>query len=146
MGFHRAALWIAVCVVIALASVSALIVDPLFRTLMALLAVMPLIYLAVRVALGSERRVAQQRRRFLKLRAVTDEFAISVRNLNRLTVIAKTDPSAPEDTSKMIEDLVQRMHVLVERMKEAAGEEDPGIQPLEPMAAAGGAQKGESIG
>lgn len=126
MSFHRATLWVVAGAVIALAAVSAFIARPLPRTLLALLAAMPLIYVAVRVALGSERRVAQQRRRFLKLRAVTDEFVMSVRNLNRLTVISKTDPDAPEDIGKMIEELVRRMHGLVERMKEAAGEEEPG--------------------
>lgn len=125
MSFHRATLWVVAGAVIALAAVSAFIARPLPRTLLALLAAMPLIYVAVRVALGSERRVAQQRRRFLKLRAVTDEFVMSVRNLNRLTVISKTDPDAPEDIGKMIEELVRRMHGLVERMKEAAGEEEP---------------------
>ena len=146
MGFHKAVLWIAVGSVIALAAVSALIARPLPRTVMALLAVLPLMYAAVRVALGSERRVAWQRRRFLKLRAVTDEFVMSVRNLNRLTVIAKTDPNAPEDTRKMIEDLVKRMHALVERMKEAAGEEESAIEPGEPVAAEGAFQKGEPSG
>ena len=122
MQFHKAWLWVALGGVIALVFVSIAVPEPSFRALLSVLAIVPLLYVSVRVALGSERQVANERRRYMKLRNVTDEFIMHVRNLNRLTVIAQgEDP--PEDADAMIEDVVGRMHGLVDRMRDAAGQE-----------------------
>ena len=121
MKFHKAWLWVAAAGVIALVVVAVVVEEPGFRALLSVLAIVPLLYVSVRVALGSERQVASERRKFMKLRNVTDEFIMHVRNLNRITVIAKgEDP--PEDATGMIDDIVERMHGLVERMRDAAGE------------------------
>ncbi len=127
MRFHKAWLLVAGGGVIALVVVSVAVPEPMFRALLSVLAIVPLLYVSIRVALGSERRVAQERRKYNKLRNVTDEFIMNVRNLNRLTVIAK-GPDAPQDADGMIEEVVERMHQLVERMRDAAGQED---QPTE---------------
>jgi hypothetical protein len=48
---------------------------------------------------------------------------MSVRNLNRLTMAGKmVDP--PENVDVMIEEIVKRMHGLVDSIRVAAGEED----------------------
>ncbi|UCC72232.1 MAG: hypothetical protein JSV86_17985 [Gemmatimonadota bacterium] len=121
MKFHKAWLFVAAGGVIALVFVAVAVPEPAFRALLSVLAVVPLLYVSVRVALGSERQVAQERRKYMKLRNVTDEFIMHVRNLNRITVIAKgEDP--PDDAEAMVDDIVERMHGLVERMRQAAGE------------------------
>ncbi|UCC83876.1 MAG: hypothetical protein JSW46_02775 [Gemmatimonadota bacterium] len=122
MQFHKAWLWVAAGGVVALVFVSVAVPEPAFRALLSVLAVVPLLYVTVRVALGSERQVAHERRRYTKLRNVTDEFIMHVRNLNRITVIAKGE-SPPEDAKGMIDDIVERMHKLVDRMRDAAGQE-----------------------
>jgi hypothetical protein len=121
MRFHKAWLWVAGGGVIALVVVSVAVPEPTFRALLSVLAIVPLLYVSIRVALRSERQVAQERRKYLKLRNVTDEFIMNVRNLNRLTVIAQAE-GAPHDANAMIEEVVERMHQLVERMRDAAGQ------------------------
>jgi hypothetical protein len=112
--------------VVALVSVTVLIEETGLRTLLSILAILPLIYVSVRVALGSERQVAHERRKYMKLRNVTDEFIMHVRNLNRITVISKgEDP--PEDADAMIGDIIARMHNLVDRMRDAAGVVSPSV-------------------
>jgi hypothetical protein len=122
MQFHKAWLWVALGGVIALVFVSVAVPEPSFRALLSVLAIVPLLYVSVRVALGSERQVAHERRRYMKLRNVTDEFIMHVRNLNRLSVIAQGE-EPPEDADAMIDDVVGRMHGLVDRMRDAAGQE-----------------------
>ncbi len=113
-----------------------LVSDPLFRVTLSLVAGMAMIYRAIRVALGSERRLARERRRYLKLRMATDEFLMNVRNLNRLLVTAgqsETQPAVELDAE--VDEVVGRMHELVDLMREAAGEADrprgfvPGAPP-----------------
>jgi hypothetical protein len=122
MQFHKAWLWVALGGVIALVFVSIAVPEPSFRAFLSVLAIVPLLYVSVRVALGSERQVAHERRRYMKLRNVTDEFIMHVRNLNRLSVIAQGE-EPPEDADAMIDDVVGRMHGLVDRMRDAAGQE-----------------------
>lgn len=122
MRFHKAWLWVAVGGVVALVFVSVAVPEPAFRALLSVLAIVPLLYVTVRVALGSERQLAHERRRYMKLRETTDEFIMHVRNLNRITVIAKGE-SPPDDAGKMIDDIIERMHGLVDRMRDAAGQE-----------------------
>ena len=122
MQFHKAWLWVAAGGVVALVFVSVAVPEPGFRALLSVLAIVPLLYVTVRVALGSERQLAHERRRYMKLRNVTDEFIMHVRNLNRITVISKGD-SPPEDADSMIDDIIDRMHGLVDRMRDAAGQE-----------------------
>ncbi|NIR46710.1 MAG: hypothetical protein GWN99_20095 [Gemmatimonadetes bacterium] len=124
MKFHKAWLWVALGGVIALVFVSVLIRDPGVRALLSVVAVLPLLHVTLRVALDSERDVAREKRKYMKLRTVTDEFILNVRNLNRLTIVAK-GKDAPEDVDRMIDEVVARMHSLVDRMREAAGEESP---------------------
>ena len=128
MGFHKAVLGVALGGVIALVFVSLAIDERVLRTLLSVLAVLPLLYVSIRVALRSERNVASERRRFMKLRNVTDEFIMNVRNLNRLALASRIDEAAP-DADAMIEEVVQRMHKLVEHMRDVAGEESPEPEP-----------------
>ncbi len=128
MGFHKAVLGVALGGVIALVFVSLAIDERVLRTLLSILAVLPLLYVSIRVALRSERDVASERRRFMKLRNVTDEFIMNVRNLNRLALASRIDEAAP-DADAMIEEVVQRMHKLVEHMRDVAGEESPEPEP-----------------
>ena len=128
MGFHKAVLGVALGGVIALVFVSLAIDERVLRTLLSVLAVLPLLYVSIRVALRSERNVASERRRFMKLRNVTDEFIMNVRNLNRLALASRIDEAAP-DADAMIEEVVERMHKLVEHMRDDAGEESPDPAP-----------------
>lgn len=123
MGFHRSVLWVAMGGVIGLVIINVWVDEPILRSALAVLAITPLLYVTVRVALGSERRVAQERRKFLKLRNVTDEFILNVRTLNRLSVAAKAE-DAPAGANDRIDEIVARMHALVDRMRGAAGNED----------------------
>jgi hypothetical protein len=82
-----------------------------------------LLYVTGEVAKGYVRQADWQRRRYSKLRTVTDEFIIAVRNLNRLTVLAQ-DENPPENAKEMIDELVQRMRTLVDRIVAAAGQAD----------------------
>lgn len=125
MKLHKGWLWAAAGGVLALVLVSVLVSDPTSRTLLALLSIAPLIFVTGEVAKGYVRQADWQRRRFTKLRSVTDEFIIAVRNLNRLTVLAQDD-DPPENAKEMIEEVVQRMRTLVDRIVSAAGQTDPG--------------------
>lgn len=124
MRFHRAWAWAAVAGVIALVAVSLFVGDPGVRTLLSLASITPLLYVTGKLSKTYQRRMAQERRRFSKLRHVTDDFIMSVRNLNRLKVLAQ-EGDAHEDTQGMIEEVVQRMRQTVDRIVEAAGVEDP---------------------
>ena len=119
---HRSWLVMAMGGLIALIAVSMFINDPGLRVLLAILSILPLLHVSLRVALGSEKDAAHERRKFMKLRTVTDEFIMQVRSLNRLSIIAKGE-NPPEDTGPMIEEVVGKMHKLVDRMRDAAGEE-----------------------
>jgi len=123
MKSNRAWLVTAAGGVVVLVFVSAVVNEPALRVGLSLLAIVPLLYATIRVTLGSERRAAQERRKFVKLRSITDEFIMSVRNLNRLTLAGKME-DPPENVDAMIEEVVKRMHALVDRIRFAAGEED----------------------
>ncbi len=133
MSYSRSVLWIALAG-IALLVVTVLVSDPLFRVTLSLVAVMAMIYIAIRVALGSERRLARERRRYLKLRMATDEFLMNVRNLNRLLVTAGQSETQPVELDAEVDEVVGRMHELVDLMREAAGKADrpPGFVPGAP--------------
>lgn len=124
MKFHGSWVLAAAGGIIALVVVSVLVDDPTTRALLSILAMVPLLWVTVRIALGTQRRLTEERRRFNRLRNATDEFVINVRNLNRVVLSARTD-EPPDDLEMMLEDIVGRMHQLVERIREAAGEEDP---------------------
>lgn len=124
MKLHKAWLWAAAGGVLALVLVSLLVRDATSRTLLALLSIGPLLYVTGEVAKGYVRQADWQRRRYSKLRTVTDEFIIAVRNLNRLTVLAQ-DENPPENAREMIDEVVQRMRTLVDRIVAAAGQSDP---------------------
>ncbi len=124
MKLHKVWLWAAAGGVLALVLVSLLVQDATSRTLLALLSIGPLLYVTGEVAKGYVRQAAWQRRRYSKLRTVTDEFIIAVRNLNRLTVLAQ-DENPPENAREMIDQVVQRMRTLVDRIVAAAGQSDP---------------------
>ncbi len=124
MKLHKGWLWAAAGGVLALVLVNVLVGDPTSRALLALVSIGPLLYVTAEVAKGSVRQADWQRRRYTKLRSVTDEFIIAVRNLNRLTVLAQ-DESPPENVREMIDEVVQRMRTLVDRIVLAAGQTDP---------------------
>jgi hypothetical protein len=63
----------------------------------------------------------------MRLRTVTDEFIMHVRNLNRLKVIAQ-GRNPPEDISRMMDEVVQRMHSTVDRIRDVAGQESPPVE------------------
>jgi hypothetical protein len=122
MKFHRAWLVVALGGVIALVFVTTFVSEPGPRVFLSMVAILPLLYVSLRLAREAEQQAAHERRKFMKLRTVTDEFIMNVRSLNRLSVIAQGE-NPPEDTSSMIDDVIEQMHGLVERMRDAAGEE-----------------------
>jgi hypothetical protein len=124
MRFNRAWLWAAGLGVIALVATSALVEDPGIRAPLAVLCIIPLLQVTVRFALASQQQSAQDRRKYMRLRTVTDEFIMHVRNLNRLKVIAQ-GRNPPEDIDRMMEEVVQRMHATVDRIRSVAGQESP---------------------
>lgn len=121
MGFKKSVSWAALIGVIALVAVSLAVEQPIARALLSLLAISPLLYVAVRVSRIFERQAAQQERRYVSLREVTDEFIMHVRNLNRITVAGRIE-NAPDNVASMIDEIVERMHKLVERMRNVAGQ------------------------
>ena len=127
MDFQKSVSWAAIAGVIALVAISLTVGDPSLRAILSLAAISPLLDIALKVSRIFERHAAQQKRRYVRLREITDEFIMHVRNLNRITVAGKIE-NAPENVGTMIDEIVERMHKLVERMREAAGKplEEPG--------------------
>lgn len=132
MGFHKTVLWVTVAGLIVLVAVTAGVQQPLLRTVFAVLAVTPMVFVTIRIALGLEHRLAKERRKYLRLRSATDEFLMNTRNLNRLAVAAEqfaTEP--PVELVGQIQQVVERMHSLVDTMRDAAGDtvHPPGFIP-----------------
>jgi len=125
MKVHSA--WVAAAAlgIVALVLVSLFITDPMSRALLALASVVPVLYVTAKLSQTFEKQLASERRRFSKLRHVTDDFILSVRNLNRLAVLAQ-EPDAPEDTQGMMELVIGRMRTTVDRIVEVAGQQDQG--------------------
>ena len=125
MKVHSA--WVAAAAlgIVALVLVSLFVTDPTPRALLALASVVPILYVTAKLSQTFEKQLASERRRFSKLRHVTDDFILSVRNLNRLAVLAQ-EPDAPEDTQGMMEQVIGRMRTTVDRIVEVAGQQDQG--------------------
>ena len=128
MNINRGWLWAAFVAVIALVLVSTLVIDPTVRAALSIVAITPLLVLTGRVAKGIQQREAYQKRRFSKLRGVTDEFLMAVRNLNRITLVVR-DENPPENAEEMLGEVVRRLHELVDRIVEAAGQADTDLGP-----------------
>lgn len=126
MNVHRGWLWAAFLAVIALVLVSTLIVDPTVRAALSVVAIAPLLVLAGKAAREAEKRKAWQKRRFTKLRTVTDEFLMGVRNLNRITLVVR-DENPPENAQEMYDEVVDRLRKMVDRIVEAAGQADTDV-------------------
>jgi hypothetical protein len=123
MNVNRGWLWAAFVAVIALVLVSTLVVDPTTRAALSVVAIAPLLFLTARVAKNIEQREAYQKRKFSKLRGVTDEFLMAVRNLNRITLVVR-DENPPDNAQEMLNEIVGRLHELVDRIVESAGQAD----------------------
>lgn len=123
MNVSRAWLRAAFVAIIALVLVSTLVVDPTVRAALSIVAITPLLILTGRVAKGIQQREAYQKRRFSKLRGVTDEFLMAVRNLNRITLVVREE-NPPENAQEMLNEVVGRLLALVDRIVEAAGQAD----------------------
>jgi len=128
MNVNRGWLWATFVAIIALVLVSTLVVDPTVRAALSIVAITPLLILTGRVARGIQQREAYQKRRFSKLRGVTDEFLLAVRNLNRITLVVR-DENPPENAEEMLGEVVRRLHELVDRIVEAAGQADTDLGP-----------------
>ncbi len=128
MRFHYMTLWIAALGLVAVVLVTIAIADPMVRLLLVVISITPLIYMMIRIAFESERRLEKERRRYTRLRTATDEFLTNVRNLNRLKT-GEEPEGAPVDVDDEIDDVIDRMHNLVERMREEAGVESGGSSP-----------------
>jgi hypothetical protein len=126
MNVNRGWLWAAFVAVIALVLVSTLVVDPTTRAALSVVAIAPLLFLTARVAKNIEQREAYQKRKFSKLRGVTDEFLMAVRNLNRITLVVR-DENPPDNAQEMLNEIVGRLHELVDRIVESAGQVDTDI-------------------
>jgi hypothetical protein len=125
MKVHSA--WVAAAAlgIVALVLVSLFATEPTSRALLALASIVPVLYVTAKLSQTFEKQLASERRRFSKLRHVTDDFILSVRNLNRLAVLAQ-EPNAPEDTQGMMEQVIGRMRTTVDRIVEVAGQQDKG--------------------
>lgn len=121
MGLQKTVAWSLVSAVTLLA-VALRIEEPLYRATLSVLAVTPLFYLAINSAVKTKR--IADRRAYLNLRRVTDEFLVHVRNLNRLKIIAQTDRELAE-ADEMIDQIVSQMHDTVERIRVVAGQTGP---------------------
>ncbi len=74
---------------------------------------------------------ARDRRRFLKLRRMTDVMLEEVRRLNGLTVAAREGISDFDTTEDEVQRIESRLHLLVDELRRVAGVEStiPGKQP-----------------
>jgi hypothetical protein len=124
MKLEKAWLWVALLGLVALFVVNVLVEEPIQRGILSVVTVLPLLYLTYQVTVVAGREAAHERRKYMKLRVVADEFMGQIRNLNRLAIISKSE-NPPEQTEEMIEDVVNRMRAMVDRIRDAAGEEDP---------------------
>ncbi len=118
MGASKTMGW---CVVSAIAviAVAFRIDQPPLRAVLSVLAATPLLYV-VMSAVVSARQIAN-RREYMGLRQATEEFLRSVRDLNRLKVIAQEDRELSE-AEEMIDVVVSQMHRLVDRIRSVAGQ------------------------
>ena len=123
MRFQKAWFWVALLGLVALFVVSLRIEEPIQRAILSLASVLPLLYMTFQVTMVAQKEAAHERRKYIKLRAAADEFLMHVRNLNRLAIISKGD-DAPDDADSMMEDVTERMHGLIDRLRDVAGEED----------------------
>lgn len=121
MVYLRTIVWSAISGV-TLLIVAVMIGDPLGRGILSLAAVSPVFYFALHSAM--KEKEAMDRRTFLGLRKVTDDFLAQVRNLNRLKMIAEADVDLPESEG-MVEEVVAEMHRLVEEIRHVAGHAGP---------------------
>jgi hypothetical protein len=126
MKLEKAWLWVALLGLVALFVVNVLVEEPIQRGILSVVTVLPLLYLTYQVTVVAGREAAHERRKYMKLRVVADEFMGQIRNLNRLAIISKSE-NPPEQTEEMIEDVVNRMRAMVDRIRDAAGEEDPEV-------------------
>lgn len=122
--------------------------DTVQRAFLSLFAAAPLFYVVYDSGMRSKR--IAERRSYLGLRKVTDDFLDQVRNLNRLKVIAQSDRELGE-AEEMIEQVVQQMHALVDEIREMAGKTGPVEDVTQPpkrreAAAAGKTGKAEASG
>ena len=124
---EKSALGVAVAGLIALLVVTTLIDPVALRATLSILAVAPIMYVTVRSAVRRARRFAKEQRINMALRAVTTEFILSVRNLNRLKIIAQEDEELIE-AEEMIDEIVAQMHNLVDRIRSSAGQPVPEVQ------------------
>ena len=123
---EKKALGVTVAGFIALLVVTVLIDRPALRAILSILAVAPIIYVTVRNAVRRERSFEKEQRVNMALRAVTTEFVLSVRNLNRLKIIAQEDEELTE-AEELIDEIVAQMHTLVDRIRNSAGQPLPEV-------------------
>jgi hypothetical protein len=118
MGYHKTVAWALVSAA-TLVAVSLAVEAPVLRATLSIFAVSPLVYLALRIVIAAKR--IKEKREFLKLRQLTDDFLNNVRNLNRLKVIAQSENDLAE-AEHMVDQVVVKMHELVEQIRQVAGQ------------------------
>jgi hypothetical protein len=70
------------------------------------------------------RRALAEKRRFLKLRRVTDDILTKIRYLNQITVSMKEGWIDEDGAGQEIELTEQQLHELIDRLRGLAGQED----------------------
>ena len=111
---------------IAVVLVALFVSQPLTRAVLVLVAVAPAFVtnlrfvLVVNPSLQMKRRKRERRQNYT-LRGITSQFLVDVRNLNRLKVIAQSDPNI-ERIEEMEEEIISDMHSLVDRILTVAGQ------------------------
>ncbi|MEJ7810373.1 MAG: hypothetical protein WKG32_08160 [Gemmatimonadaceae bacterium] len=73
---------------------------------------------------GQFRHAMVDRRRYLLLRAATDEILNRVRELNAVAVAWRTGVREPEDAERAMDGIESQLHELVDGLREVAGIED----------------------
>lgn len=71
--------------------------------------------------LARSQRTSANRRRYLALRAVTDEFLVAMRYLNQVAISMRAGMLDLEGAAQEIDATEQQLHRLVGRMREVAG-------------------------
>lgn len=122
---HRAIVASGVVSAIGVLLVALFVHQPLARAVLVLVAVAPAFITSGRFVLVVNptlqmKRLKRERRQNYTLRGITSQFLVDVRNLNRLKVIAQSDPDI-EKIDEMEAEIVADMHSLVDRMLSVAG-------------------------
>lgn len=122
---ERSAALLLLASLLALSGAVVFVDDRAVRLILALVTASAALWAAMSVAAaGTRRRVSPEgveRRRFLALRARTDEFLRHIRAMNLVALQARSGVRPATEAEEQLNGIEQRLHVLIPEFRRAAG-------------------------